>query len=567
MIYLSAQPDEYYFLWQLKLQLFNFVRLGIPEDSIHILIGFDQERGLSQEFQKFKLEYPSVNIYDYPDTRICKEYIPSIRPHIIAKHFTLFPQLQYETLFYHDSDVLFSNLPDFLALNEDETWYCSDTRGYLSAQYIKSTVDDEVFKEACLAVGISPSMVESDDENAGGAQYLLKNVSALFWQKIERDSTSIFSIFEADNDRDGFCARLQPNVRIQSWCADMWAIWWNALFFKIPFKISKELDFAWAGSPIDEWVSKRILHYTGSAEKEDKSVFRKSNYTRYPPFHDDLSAISELNCSFPLKQLIEDYNSLQQKKRIDLSDFTYLFVCRIRSEYHLENLYTIVKHLTINYTTNIIIIEADGFPLISPHRLPKEVNYFFFEDDNPQFHITRFNNLGALKAKTKFIGLCDDACVIVPEKQITQGVSMLRNGASIISPYDGNLLNIDILLKSLYVHIQDTKLLEENVNKLKTLSKRSYAGMLMVNREVFLSAGGDNQRIISPGVQIMERIKRMQILGFQIKRVSGNLYWLPPKVKSKEMADTGYEESMTEYLMICTLTEKELMKHIETWRP
>ncbi len=29
MIYLSAQPDSFYFLWQLKLQLFDIVNYGL----------------------------------------------------------------------------------------------------------------------------------------------------------------------------------------------------------------------------------------------------------------------------------------------------------------------------------------------------------------------------------------------------------------------------------------------------------------------------------------------------------------------------------------------------------
>jgi hypothetical protein len=46
MVYISAQPDNYYFLWQLQLQLFNFNRLGIDADFIHVLICYDKERGL-----------------------------------------------------------------------------------------------------------------------------------------------------------------------------------------------------------------------------------------------------------------------------------------------------------------------------------------------------------------------------------------------------------------------------------------------------------------------------------------------------------------------------------------
>ncbi len=54
MIYLSAQPDEKYFLWQLEIQLLNFNRLGISCDHIHVIIGYDQDKGISNDALLFK---------------------------------------------------------------------------------------------------------------------------------------------------------------------------------------------------------------------------------------------------------------------------------------------------------------------------------------------------------------------------------------------------------------------------------------------------------------------------------------------------------------------------------
>jgi hypothetical protein len=113
MIFLSSQPDNFYFLWQLQLQLFNFRSLGIVDADIHILLGYDLDKGLSLEFYRFTSDNPSVNIHAYPDTRKSKLYAPSIRWHIIAKHFEKFPVLQKETIFHHDSDLVFKSLPDF----------------------------------------------------------------------------------------------------------------------------------------------------------------------------------------------------------------------------------------------------------------------------------------------------------------------------------------------------------------------------------------------------------------------------------------------------------------------
>lgn len=107
MIFLSAQPDDYYFLWQLKLQLYNFNSPGILPESIHILIGFDEKRGLSSDFVDFINENPEVKIYAYADLRQRRNYLSSIRPYLIARHLETFPDLEREDLFYHDSDIVF----------------------------------------------------------------------------------------------------------------------------------------------------------------------------------------------------------------------------------------------------------------------------------------------------------------------------------------------------------------------------------------------------------------------------------------------------------------------------
>lgn len=78
MIFLSAQPDETYFLWQLQLQLFNFEQLGISPDQIHVLVGFDPKIGLNPKFKKMIRENKQACFFVYPDCRIKKKYPSSI---------------------------------------------------------------------------------------------------------------------------------------------------------------------------------------------------------------------------------------------------------------------------------------------------------------------------------------------------------------------------------------------------------------------------------------------------------------------------------------------------------
>src|SRR5580698_7673266 len=103
MIFLCAQPDEYYFLWQIELLTYNLNSLGIPSRDIHVVIGYNPRVGLSVEFQQFIRENRYANYYPYPDTRKDRTYIPSIKPHLIAKHLRKYPDLENEFFFLHDS--------------------------------------------------------------------------------------------------------------------------------------------------------------------------------------------------------------------------------------------------------------------------------------------------------------------------------------------------------------------------------------------------------------------------------------------------------------------------------
>src|SRR5690606_18487076 len=112
MIFLSAQPDQTYFIWQLEIQLRNFHNLGVPKEQIQVLASYQDEVGLNPNFQKF-MDGSShlANFYIYTDLRKNPKYTSSIRPNILKQHFEKHPHLEKETLFYHDSDILFSRIP------------------------------------------------------------------------------------------------------------------------------------------------------------------------------------------------------------------------------------------------------------------------------------------------------------------------------------------------------------------------------------------------------------------------------------------------------------------------
>ncbi|WPU95219.1 hypothetical protein SNE25_06740 [Mucilaginibacter sabulilitoris] len=484
MIFLSSQPDDFYFLWQLQLQLFNFRSLGIPDADIHILLGYDVEKGLAADFEQFIVDNPFVNIHAYPDTRKSKFYAPSIRWHIIAKHLKKFPGLQKVAIFHHDSDIVFKSLPDFDLLSQDDTWYAADSRSYLDSSYIKNTAGEEVFDEMCRIVGVNRELVESDDKNAGGAQYLLKQVSLEFLIKMEDDSEKMYKLLTSENQkRMGFCGRKGNNALIQAWCADMWVIWWSAIYFKKRFLIHKELDFAWADSSIEALNYCKTLHYTGSVDKKKLQIFRKGDFVNYTPFNQDLSRIDQNTCSYFLRCVLEDYVRSNRSKRHDLMDVTFLITIDSMTSNHLEEIYAVTRYLIGNFHTRIVIRELCQTAKIDIGKLPNEVIYEVVSKDGNLNLIGHLNQMIG-SARTPYVAVWS-AEVIIPVRQIMESILHLRNNKySYVKPYSKVGLKVDMILKEMFVKIQDVNLFEENKNKMREIPPGNNWDAVFINKSV-----------------------------------------------------------------------------------
>lgn len=324
MIYISAQPDQIYFLWQLEIQLSNFQSLGIKKDDIHVVIGYNPLTGLKENSKIFIKENNDLaHFFVYPDTRNNPKYESSIRPHLLEKHWLKNPDIRNETIFYHDSDILFSRIPSIDQELSDHINYVSDTRSYLDSVYILSHTDEKIFKKITSAIGIGIQDVKNIDENSGGAQYILKNMDSHFWRKVYSDSETIYTILSDYNKEELQKSIINPDYhqkKIQAWCSDMWSLLWNLIYFDREIKILEELNFSWPTDDIKEWENKAILHYAG-LHTDKKNYFYKRDYAHHIPWYDDnLDSIPPTNCSYPIVKLIKRRKEELDTKRIILEN-------------------------------------------------------------------------------------------------------------------------------------------------------------------------------------------------------------------------------------------------------
>ena len=144
---------------------------------------------------------------------------------MLFRSFKYYKQLENCTIFYHDCDIIFTRKPELTNFICDRVWYLSDTNNYINYDYIVSK-GYNLYDRMCDIVGIDKLIPKLMNSNSGGAQYVMKNIDYKYWEKVESDCEKMYSeitevmnaVLKLDTEWHG----------LQIWCADMWAILWNA---------------------------------------------------------------------------------------------------------------------------------------------------------------------------------------------------------------------------------------------------------------------------------------------------------------------------------------------------
>ena len=101
-------------------------------------------------------------------------------------------------------------------------------------------------------------------------------------------------------------------------------------------------------------------------------------------------------------------------------------------------------------------------------------------------------------------------------------------------PYDGRLYYLSSVDSIRYRMDQSIDYLEYCKDKADYFSIRSVRGCYLVNRDAYLKSGGENIHLYGWGLDDMERVKRMEVLGYPV--------FMPKVLRS-----------------ICTIREKNMM--------
>lgn len=257
------------------------------------------------KFNFLQEKYPLIKLHFYKDERILKNYTPSIQIHLLSQHFTKHAELANQVFMLIDSDICFTDKElNIDHLLDNDTIYMSDTSSYLEPKYLDSKGDD-LLACMCSIARIDEKIVRNKSEDHGGAQYLMKNIDATFWQKVEKDSNVLYKylcesvpLYEK-KWQDSNETKYHP---VQAWTASMWAILYNLIYFNRDFKVCEELAFCWPGNDPKNWQEKSIFHNAGVTSTGD--TFYKGEFINKRPTV-DLEILNKNKCSFKYAELVK----------------------------------------------------------------------------------------------------------------------------------------------------------------------------------------------------------------------------------------------------------------------
>ena len=280
--FICAQPATTYYVWQVETMINNFMEMGVNPNFIDIVC-WKQNGVIPEEWDKLRNHYNYVRFFFYDDTRETKHYISSIRPNILKQHFTAYPELQNEAIFYHDSDIIFTKpISEWISkqMIVDDNWYGSDTRWYIAHSYILGK-GQEVMDLMCQIMKLPEDLIKENELNAIGAQYLMKNINADYWDRVERDSEQLFKVITELNNS---IKVTNPDYHeLQIWCADMWAVLWGAWRLGYKTICSPEFNFSWGTSSEEEYHRLNIMHNAG-VTNADGGLFYKPKFMYELPY-------------------------------------------------------------------------------------------------------------------------------------------------------------------------------------------------------------------------------------------------------------------------------------------
>ena len=221
----------------------------------------------------------------------------------------------------------------------------------------------------------------------------------------------------------------------------------------------------------------------------------------------------------------------------NLLDTTFLIPIRIESRDRLRNIITVLRFLTRNFDTNIIVkevdVESNFLEFAMPQLLdidgnrPKNLIHIFEKSDDEIFHRTKIINEMVEMSQTKVV-VNYDSDVLLPLKSYEQSSRLiLENKVDVMYPYDIGYYQFKVKADDAIVNgfVNDFF----NFNYLIDNSEvdiAEYGHVQFFDRDVYVKGGLENENFIGWAPEDRERYHRFVTMGYKVGRLNSVIYHL-----------------------------------------
>ena len=441
--YICCQPAIPYYTWQVEVLINNFKKMGVNPNYIDIVCAIDNNV-IPKEWIKLMTHYNSVRFFFYNDTREDKTYIPSVYFNLMKQHIVARPEIQNDVLFLHDSDIVFTKPANFNSMIAGDSWYLSDTKFYINYDYIQIKGND-IYEKMCDIVGINKTIPKLMNNNSGGAQYIVKNTTYEFWDKVERDSVKLYSYFcEVEPN---YVKKNEHDYPIQKWTAGMWSLLWNAWLVGHETIVDDRMGFGWVTNPYSDVDKYSILHNSGVLHT-NTDLFYKGNYMNKLPYFENVNVNTERASSYYWNEICETANN---SVLIEVSDFN-----KIKNEFNKHKIsqlqldpYGVCNakcwYCPVKYKGNPI----EGREVMSVELLEKIIKNLIDEREKPDglvskafngFYTAHYNEILLYPHFEELLKLCRKYKLVT--MVLSNGVPLTRDRIDILKKYQDVLSGI-----------------------------------------------------------------------------------------------------------------------------
>lgn len=254
--------------------------------------------------------------------------------------------------------------------------------------------------------------------------------------------------------------------------------------------------------------------------------------------------------------------------KYDISDCTFTIPCKIDSEDRKKNLILVMNYLQKVLKTNIIIGEYDTDSKIKNFwnsAWDEFARHIFIKNPGQYFHKTLVLNTMAKESKTPYIVSYDSDILFLPEQYMKARNALHMNLYDFCYPFDQALRNIP---KEQYDTLANTLDLNTIQDKVQILHPAPPpGGCFFMKKDKFMEAGLENEAFISWGPEDVERLHRVQVLGYKVGALPGPIFHMDhTRTPHSTHEHDKFKKNEAEFNKIKSMSAMQLRHYVNTWR-